>query len=122
MTGETMIATIARVNGRGFQTREDPGKWFNLSRYQAPAPAIPPVGTEVRITLDGAGYVRAIETADDGEENNGSVGNGSVPPSSEKVTSIRIEALKCACRLLGPETETARIVAFAAKLEDWITR
>ena len=115
----TIPATIARVNGHGFQTREDPGKWFNLSKYATPAPAIPPAGTEVRITLDGSGYVRAIEP----------VGTPPATPPAERhgvptkdAAIIRMNALKCAARLLGPEAETDRVLALAARLEAWINR
>ena len=115
----TIPATIARVNGQGFQTREDPGKWFNLSKYATPPPTIPPAGTEVRIALDGSGYVRAIETVGTPPATAPADRHGA---PTKDAAIIRMNALKCAAQLLGPEAETDRVLALAAKLEAWITR
>jgi len=124
VAAETRIipATIARVNGQGFQTREDPGKWFNLSKYATPPPAIPPAGTEVRITLDGSGYVRAIEPVDTAEAVTRAPGRHTGAPPTKDVAIIRMNALKCAARLLGQGAETDSLLALAGKLEAWIAR
>src|SRR5437764_15441754 len=56
----TITATIARIHGRGFLTREQPDRWLNLSKLAGPGLAIPPVGTQVSVQLDSAGYVRGL--------------------------------------------------------------
>lgn len=119
---KTFPATIARVNGHGFQTREDPGRWFNLSKYASPPPTIPPIGTECQITVDGAGFVRAIAPVDASAHNTEPPQANRAGPPSKDVSIIRMNALKCASRLLGPDADTEAALALAERLEAWITR
>ena len=39
-TLRTVRFTITKTNDTGFQTAEEPGTWFNVSKYAKPAPAI----------------------------------------------------------------------------------
>jgi hypothetical protein len=57
----SITVTVAKVNGTGFTSEEEPRRLFNLSKFQDPAPVIPPAGTVCRVTVNGAGFVRAIE-------------------------------------------------------------
>jgi len=44
-TGTSLLSgqpvTITKTNDTGFQAAEEPGTWFNLSKYAKPAPSIP---------------------------------------------------------------------------------
>jgi len=51
-TLQTRRFTITRVNDTGFQALEEPGTWFNLSKYAKPPLAIPPVGSRVEAQVD----------------------------------------------------------------------
>jgi hypothetical protein len=116
----TITATIARVNGSGFQTQEHPGKWLNLSRYATPPPTIPAVGEEVLIALDGAGYLRAIEPVARAEPPTSVV----EPPSTaflkpRDTAIVRSNALMCAVKLLGSPADIGETLKLAARLEAW---
>lgn len=119
---KTFPATIARVNGSGFTTREQPGKWWNLSKYASPAPAIPPIGTECQITVDGAGFVRAITPVDTSAHSTAPPQASRAGAPSKDVSIIRMNALKTAARLVGPDADTEAVLALAGRLEAWITR
>jgi hypothetical protein len=52
--------TIAQANDRGVKLEGD-REWLNISRFAAPVPRIPPVGTRVRLGLDVKQFIRSIE-------------------------------------------------------------
>jgi hypothetical protein len=140
-------ATIARVHGRGFTTREQPNTWLNPSKLASPNLVIPPVGTEVRFKLDGGGYVRDLEplsapsrrpdepapvqggtdVAPDANraplphDANDAEPHREAPTAGEPAT-IRSNLLLCAARLLGPEVSTEDALKLAARLEAWCLR
>jgi len=116
----TITATIARVTGRGFTTRERPNTWLNLSRYAKPT--IPPADTEVRVTLDADGYVRAIEAILSPPELTPADTEQHPTPPTKDATIVRMAAIKAAARLMGADSGTDSVLALAAKLGDWIKR
>jgi hypothetical protein len=126
----TLTATIARSNGKGFQTQEQPGVWLNLSKFAEPAPVVPPVGTACRLTLDAAGFVRAIEPLDQSGpalpplelEPRDQLPTGA-PPSRE-TTITRLACLKAAAEFLAPRegAKHADVLEVAARFEAWTMR
>jgi len=116
----TFTATISRVNTTGFQTQEQPNVWLNLSKYADPRPAIPPVGSEVRITVDASGFVRAIETTREAPAPATSTNHHEAP--TKDTTIVRMAALKCAVRLTPPGSDLAAVLQLAGRFEAWITR
>jgi hypothetical protein len=119
-----ITATIGRVNDNGLQTEEQPGVWLNISKYANPQPVIPPRGTPVRITLDGAGFVRAIEPLDASTNGHQSAQEGpSAPPDRETVIT-RLACLKAASAFLStrPDAKSGDVLAVAASWEAWIRR
>ena len=121
----TVPATIARVNDHGFQTIEDPGKWWNVSKFVNPAPIIPPKGTEVTLTLDGAGYVRSIEPVP--SQPSGSDPASDTPQAAEgrecpaTPLGTRLACLAAAASFLAPRSEakSSDVLAVAELFETW---
>lgn len=114
---------FARVNERGFVTQERPGEWLNLSKYANPAPAIPPAGTPVRLTLDKAGLVRAVEPVVSGRSPADTVPTATLPlPLPEARESRRLALLAAAAVILAPrgEAKTADVVRVAEAWEGWV--
>lgn len=119
----TINATIVRVNGHGFQTREDPGRWFNVSKFQNPAPTIPPAGTEVTLTIDGSGFVRRIEQAF-GNPAADAPGAAPGPETCRGALDTRLACLAAAAAFLAPRSEakSADVLAMAEMFEKWAER
>src|SRR5579862_248764 len=123
-TAATVERTILKANaqGTGFLTTEEPGKWFNLSRFASPAPAIPLAGTTARITVDGKGFVRKVEpiasatTAQNAPE----APRTPVPPTT--AIEVRLALLQAAAAFLAPRSEakTTDVVTVAEVWESWI--
>jgi len=121
----TIAATIDRVNGQGFQIREEPGKWLNVSKFTSPIPTIPPAGTPVAITLDGKGFVRTIEPAERQNETQHMKGSGTPAKRSDRDTTItRLAVLKAAAEFLAARSEakSTDVVRVAEMWEGWVTR
>jgi hypothetical protein len=122
----TITATIARIHGRGFLTREQPGTWLNVSKLADAGVTIPPPGTPVRVTLDAAGFVRAIAADLDSDLQPpllADAGSGGGPPAAASETAlVRAHLLCCAAGLLGPDATVAGVIEVAAQLEGWCRR
>jgi hypothetical protein len=122
-TRRSFTATIARANGHGFQIAERPGVWLNLSKFDDPQPGIPPAGTAVGITTDGAGYVRAIEPSDPGEAPQPPLPLLAPPSATRTMTNItRLAVLKAAARFLAskPEATSDQVLDVASAWVRWI--
>jgi hypothetical protein len=123
----TMIpATIARTNGTGFTTQEEPGRWFNVSKWADPRPDIPPKGTPVRLQLDAGGFVRSIEPLELAPHPNGSQPRQeapTAPPARERVIT-RLACLKAAVTFCAsrPEAKCGDVLTVAAGWEAWVNR
>jgi hypothetical protein len=112
----TLTVTIAKTNGTGFQTREEGDKWFTISRYVTPAPAIPATGTRAVVSIDPRGFVHGIEPADRSP--------APAAPTSRETTIIRLACLKAASTFLAtrPDAKSPDILKVAESLEGWVTR
>lgn len=117
-------ATIAKINEHGFQTKERPGVWINLSKYATPMPEIPPPGTEVELAMDTSGFVREIRPANGTHSAPTSEPARSTPPSSREIAITRLAVLKAAARFLADRTDakSADVLTVAASWEGWINR
>jgi hypothetical protein len=115
----TINATIDRINGHGFQIKEQPGKWLNLSKFARPEPVVPPVGTEVEITLDPQGFVRDIEPT-------GPEPDYPEPDAHADRASImtRLACLSAAAGFLAsrPNAKSGDVLRVAENWEGWVTR
>jgi hypothetical protein len=124
-------ATISRVNDTGFQTQEDPGRWFTVSRFAKPAPTIPPRGTPCRIIVDDRGFVSRIEPLDpspepppDAAQNAPKPLSGSTGAAPAREVVIRLEVLKAAVAFCAsrPEAKCGDVLTVAQAWEVWVTR
>jgi hypothetical protein len=129
---ERIEGTVARVNGSGFQLTGRPG-WLNLSKFARPAPALPGEGERVAVSLDGRGYVRAVErlaaplpdaapvSASGGE---GEASSPASPPDKD-MRIVRMNALSNAIAVLasgGRAVQAADVFTLAAQFEGWVNR
>jgi hypothetical protein len=120
----TITATVARVNGQGFQIQEQPGKWLNVSRYADPVPRIPPAGSEVELALDGSGFVREIRLAAqpaDTPHPSQRDAKANCPPDN---ITTRLAALKAAAIFLAtrPDAKAVDVLKVAEAFESWAAR
>jgi hypothetical protein len=122
----TLTATIARVNDHGFQTQEEPGRWFNVSKYASPAPVIPPKGTPVTLTLDGSGFIRAIEPVSSATASNGHEPHQDARPAApgRETVITRLACLKAAAAFLAtrPDAKSTDVLRVAESWEEWTQR
>jgi len=121
----TIQATITKTNDTGFQIAEQPGTWFNISKYASPMPVIPPAGTRVEASIDPRGFVMAIESL----PQNGAVvvaapSSSTRPTTPSDATATRLALLKIAARFLAtrPEAKAADVLTVATSWESWVGR
>jgi hypothetical protein len=114
---ETLTGTVVKINSTGFQLDAQPGIWVNPSKFADPPPALPTLGQRVRVSVDGKGFARAIETLD------------GAPPLAHnghdrEQTITRLAILKAAARFLAdkPEAKSPDVLAVAERWEAWVTR
>lgn len=120
---DTIEGTVTRTNDKGFVLAgREP--WVNISQYAKPLPAVPPIGSIVRVGLDKAGFARSVEI----------IGGNAQPPSAngapasttrDRVVS-RLALLNTATAILssgGRPIEVPKdVVALAQRLEGWVYR
>lgn len=128
----TIERTVVRGNsaGTGFLTAEEPGKWFNLSRFVSPTPIIPAPGTHTRVTLDGKGFVRAIELVDskmpslseDAQLGDTGTFGRDGHLRSNLPTEIRLALLQAAATFLATRTDakSTDVLTVAQVWESWL--
>ena len=96
--------TITKTNDTGFQPLEEPGVWFNVSKYAKPTPAIPPVGSRVEATVDPRGFVMAIELVKENgvlHEQSVAIPPVAVSPAPPDQTETGLRILEIAARFLA---------------------
>lgn len=132
MASTTIVATVHKVNGTGFQVAERPD-WINVSQYaKAEEVPMPAVGQRVEIVLDGKGYARKISPqilAASAEVGQGPEPAASTPaqaPRASRDTVItRLACMNTAVAILasgGKIAAPAAVVTLAGKLEIWALR
>ncbi len=122
---EQITGTVTRANGHGFQLAEREG-WLNLSKFANPAPVMPEKGQRVSITIDKAGYVRAVtpmpsepEPAVDAPAES----HANMP--SKDIVITRLATLNTATSILSSGSRAVNpddVLALAQRLEAWATR
>jgi hypothetical protein len=132
MSMATMHATISRVSPHGFQVQEEPGRWFNVSKYANPMPAIPPAGTEIDMNLDNSGFVRAITPLGMAADFDGVTPSASAPAPMaprrylppRQIVITRLAALKAAAEFLAsrPDAKSTDVLRVAEQWEAWANR
>jgi hypothetical protein len=118
--GETSITgRVGSVNEKGFRLVGADG-WLNYSKFAVGIVA-PERGAEVVVTLDKAGFVRAIGPADSASAP-APVRGGSEAPSSRDRTITRLAVLKAAAEFgaARPSLRSGEVLAIAASWERWV--
>ena len=146
---EAREVAVSRVNGHGFQVAD--GTWLNFSKYVDPQPTMPAVGAVVRVSLDKAGFVRAVEPADPPKvpvaanntvklapaESKATLGDTSAPATAQKSAPVanqrdvqiaRTNALTHAVAIVthnatinGATVRLEDVLACAERIENWVT-
>ena len=114
-TQRTVSGTVEAVNPKGVKVN---GEWANYSRF-AQDITPPERGQQVTLTLDKAGFVRAVET------------DGPAPttttqqPAGQKDRTItRLAVLKAAAEFAAsrPEAKSGDVLKIAEAWERWVLR
>ncbi len=113
-TGETIAGVVVAVNDKGLRLDGRDG-WLNYSKWAGEL--VPPTrGARVAVTLDKAGFVRALEAAAVDAPHSPTVGREA---AIIRQTCLKAAAEFCAAR---PELKSADLFALAERMEAWVTR
>jgi len=137
---DVVDGVVSHVNDHGVRLAGE-ADWRNLSKFSKPRPVLPQVGDRVRLSLDGGGYVRAVELlgaplaipgwpappAPEEEPyrypERGAV--AAAPPVDREQRICRQAVLNTAVALLssgGRACEPRDVLALASTLEQWVSR
>jgi hypothetical protein len=111
---------VRSVNDKGLKL-DGYDEWHNISKF-AVGVVLPERGAAVTLTLDKAGFIRAVSPVD------GSaplpVRGASDAPSTKDRTITRLAVLKAAAEFgaARPSLKSGDVLAIAASWERWITR
>jgi hypothetical protein len=118
-----LTGRVVSVNEKGLKF-EGAGAWINVSKY-AVGVTLPERGQEVTVTLDTAGFLRAVQLADGSAP-------GVVPAPHAASTMVqqkdrtitRLAVLKAAAEYAAskPQSSSADVLKIAASWERWVLR
>lgn len=120
---EHVVGVVRSVNEKGLKL-DGHTDWFNVSKF-AVGVVLPERGQAVTVTLDRAGFLRAVEVADGLPA---PVAGGSDAPMSAKTdrdrTITRLAVLKAAAEFgaARPNLKSGDVLSIAAVWEKWINR
>lgn len=124
MAGYTEFVTgrVVSVNDKGLKL-EGQDSWMNVSKY-AVGVVLPERGETVTVTLDKAGFLRAVAPSDGALTTPPRVAGGSDLPSTKDRTITRLAVLKAAAEFgaARPNLKSGEVLAIAASWERWIMR
>jgi hypothetical protein len=114
--------TVRSVNEKGLKL-EGHENWLNVSKY-AVGVVLPERGQQVTVTVDNAGFIRAVEVV--GALPHPIAGGSDVPvaPSTKDRTITRLAVLKAAAEYAAskPESKSTDVLKIAASWETWVLR
>jgi hypothetical protein len=114
---------VAAVNDKGLKL-EGHDSWLNISKF-AVGCILPERGQDVTVTLDKAGFLRAVEPLTGAHAAPRIAGASDAPPPSVKDRTItRLAVLKAAAEFGAARgnLKSGDVLAIAASWERWITR
>ncbi len=125
-SGAEVEGVVSRVNERGVLLEGRDG-WLNVSKFAAGV-LLPEPGARVRLTLDKAGFIRAVEIvaappALSQDESLGTTATGTALDRDLRI--LRQAVLNTATAILssgGRTTDLAAVLAAAEELERWVLR
>lgn len=119
-----LTGRVVSVNEKGLKF-EGAGEWLNVSRY-ATGVVLPERGADVTVTLDRAGFIRAVAPADGTAPLARIAGASDIPaiPSAKDRTITRLAVLKAAAEYAAskPESKSTDVLKIAASWERWVLR
>jgi hypothetical protein len=118
----TFTGRVASVNPKGLKL-EGHTDWLNTSKY-AVGVVMPERGQQVTVTVDNAGFIRAVEVADGSALPRVAGGSDAPAPSTKDRTITRLAVLKAAAEFgaARPNLKSGDVLAIAATWERWILR
>jgi len=122
---QRVTGTVASVNPKGLKL-DGHADWLNFSKFAQDI--VPPArGQAVTLTLDRAGFVRSVETAEEGVGAISSQNGRSEPASGQHErnrTITRLAVLKAAAEFgaARPSLKSGDVLAIAASWERWVNR
>jgi hypothetical protein len=120
---EHVTGLVVSVNDNGLRLADRDG-WLNYSKYAVGIVA-PTKGQTVTLTLDRAGFVRAVAPADGSEVTPMQQGAQNASSSQQRDRTItRLAVLKAAAEFgaARPQLKSGEILAIAASWERWVNR
>ena len=120
---ESVVTGIVRsVNDKGLKL-EGFESWFNVSRF-AVGVVLPERGEQVTVTLDKAGFLRAVAPADGVPLTPAPSSAPGATSSQRERTITRLAVLKAAAEFgaARPSLKSGDVLAIAATWERWINR
>jgi len=121
---DEVAGVVEAANPRGFLLAGREG-WLNISRYAEPPPPIPAEGARVRVGLDKAGFVRAIEVEAEPEPSLAAVHESPAHYGLRDTRIMRQAVLNTATAILssgGRAADPEDVLELASQLEAWVTR
>ena len=123
-TSETQLTgRVVAVNDKGLKF-EGAGAWLNVSKY-AVGVVLPERGADVTVTLDKAGFLRAVEPADGCPlPRIAGASDVTMPMTSKDRTITRLACLKAAAEFgaARPSLKSGEILKIATSWERWVNR
>lgn len=122
-TDQHVSGTVRSVNDKGLKL-EGHESWLNVSKY-AVGVTLPERGAHVTVTLDKAGFLRAVAPVDGSEPVPAkSYAPGASSGQNKDRTITRLAVLKAAAEFGAsrPELKSGDVLTIAASWERWVNR
>jgi hypothetical protein len=118
----TFTGRVRSVNEKGLKL-EGHESWLNTSRY-AVGVVMPERGQQVTVTVDNAGFIRAVEVVGVLPAPIAGGSDAQPAPTAKDRTITRLAVLKAAAEYSAskPQSSSADVLAIAASWERWVLR
>jgi hypothetical protein len=119
---QQISGVVRSVNDKGLKL-EGFDSWFNVSRF-AVGVVLPERGEAVTVTLDKAGFLRAVAPVDGAPLTPAPNAVPGAPSGQRERTITRLAVLKAAAEFSAarPALKSGEVLAIAASWERWINR
>ena len=111
---QRVASPVEATNPKGIKVG---GRWLNWSQYGPPLPR-PERGRRVGVTVDGKGFIKALELVD------GAADAPQCPTAGRETAITRLAVLKAAAEFAaGPaDIKSGDVLAIAERWEAWVRR
>lgn len=118
-TPDTLTGTVTSVNPKGLKL-DGGADWLNFSKYAKNL--VPPMrGATIAVTLDGQGYIRALELVSAPQD---ATSSRQAPVGQRDTVITRLAVLKAASEFAAsrPQLKSGDVVKIAQRWESWVNR